>query len=352
MEFFIWIFLLVVVVCLLLILSLLLIHKKEKKQKETKEAMQLKQEFMQMQMDLQKQLHHDLEQMHTSNYQQMMLMEQKMKENLLYGQTHTSQTFEKVMEQMGRIDEAQTQLKEMSSSLQTLQQVFVDKKSRGTYGEIELYALLDYQMQGNYRLLQKQHKLSNGMIADACLLQLDGMNKLCIDSKFPLENYRRMCNSKTKEEEKKYHTAFINDVKKHIKTIAQKYILEEETLPFAFLFLPSETIFSYIHTSCEEVVQTSFEQCVYLVSPSTLMASVTLVKAMNLHMQRNQNARTIHKELLLLQKEFEHFHQRYERIRSDFEKTYHDFQQLDITARKMQRRFEEIANVTWEEKEK
>lgn len=318
---------------------------------EQRNVYELRQEFMRMQMDLQKRFHDDFERFHDVTAQQMIMMEKNVKDNLLYGQKNTDHAFAQVMEQMGRMDETQAQLKEVSSSLSMLQNVLTDKKSRGTYGEIELYALLDFQMQSHYQRYAKQYKLDNGYIVDAVLFGVSGIDMLCIDSKFPMENYQRILSSKNKEEERRYHQLFISDVKKHIKAIAQKYIIEEQTAPFAFMFIPAEAVFSYIHANCEELVQLSFTSRVYFVSPTTLMATTTAIKAMYLDAQRDAHARDIQKELQKLQQEFNRFSVRYESVRSDFDKNYQDLQSLHTTAVKIMRRFEAIAQVQLKEEE-
>ena len=140
-------------------------------------------------------------------------------------------------------------------------------------------------------------------------------------------------------------------MKKHVRSIASKYILPQETAEFACMFLPAEAVFSYIYASCDEVVQYSYEEKVYMVSPTTLMAYLTAIRAIYLGVQRNEHVEQIQQELKHLQVEFERFHKRYQTVGSDFERTYQDMRQLQITAGKIVKRFEEIQEVQLDKKE-
>ena len=251
---------------------------------------------------------------------------------------------------MGRLDESQHSIREVSASILQLQNVLNDKKTRGIFGEIELYSLLETAMGTDEHRYQKQYKLSNGTIADAVLFASEPLRMICIDSKFPLENYNRLMSADTAQEKARAHAQFVQDVKRHIRAIASKYILPQETAEFACMFLPAEAVFSYIYASCDEVVRYSYEEKVYMVSPTTLMAYLTAIRAIYLGVQRNEHVEQIQQELKHLQVEFERFHKRYQTVGSDFERTYQDMRQLQITAGKIVKRFEEIQEVQLDKK--
>ena len=257
----------------------------------------------------------------------------------------TNKTFTSVLERLSKIDEAQKKIDSLSNDIISLQSILTDKKTRGIFGEIELYSLLETAMGVNTSRYAKQYKLSNGAIADAVLFGKEPLHMICIDSKFPLENYNRIMAAQTKEEQQKYHTIFVNDVKKHIKAIAQKYILPQETADFAYLFLPAEAVFAYLYAQCDEVVNYSYQEKVYMVSPTTLMAYITAIKAIYLGVERNENLAQMQKELQKLEMEFERFAKRYQNVQSDFDKCYQDMRLLSITANKLHMRFQEIQAV-------
>lgn len=360
MEYFLLLVLLVAV-CMLIVLVIVFkpaqrkqLHVKEillESEKRQQEALynlriQMNEEFNQFCSQITQTLKRDLQQLNETTTNHLFSIERNVNANLTHGYETTNRVFGKVLQQMGKIDESQENLKELSSSITYLQNVLTDKKTRGIYGEVELYSLLEMVMGNNKNRYACQYKLSNGNIADAVLFASDPLHMICIDAKFPLENYNRcMDQQMTSEERRKASHVFDMDVKKHIKAIAMKYIIPHETAEFAYMFLPAEAIFSYLHANCTEVVQYSYEHKVYLVSPTTLMAYITAIKAIYIGQQRNENAELIQQELKNLQVEFNRFEKRYTTLGNDFERCYQDMGALQITTRKLMNRFKDIQEV-------
>ena len=363
MELYVLIFLILCVVLLFIFLFLQLrpaksadserVLRELSAQREDMAAMQQQwnNQLMMLQTQISQLMKTDLQSLHENVEQRMSHLELTLNENLHHGYQTTTQVFGKVLQQMGKLDESQQSIKEVSASILQLQNILNDKKTRGIFGEIELYSLLETAMGTDEHRYQKQYKLSNGTIADAVLFASEPLRMICIDSKFPLENYNRLMHADTAQEKAKAHAQFVQDVKKHVRSIASKYILPQETAEFACMFLPAEAVFSYIYASCDEVVQYSYEEKVYMVSPTTLMAYLTAISAIYLGVQRNEHVEQIQQELKHLQVEFERFHKRYQTVGSDFERTYQDMRQLQITAGKIVKRFEEIQEVQLDKKE-
>lgn len=365
MEYFLvacLIVLIIIVVALLVFLRPQQGSKREMKlwmaesEKRHQEAMfqmqrQMSQQLHEFQQEMTSSVKEDLMNLNETTTQRLFSIEKNVNSNLQQGYVSTHQTFSKVMEQMGKLDESQKNLKELSLSISSIQKVLNDKKTRGIFGEIELYSLLENAFGCDQKRFAKQYRLSNGSIADAVIFAKEPLYMICIDSKFPLENYNRLMEETRTEEKQRLHRLFVSDVKKHIKTIADKYILREETAEFAYMFLPAEAVFSYIYGSCDELIQYSYEQKVYLVSPTTLMAYITAIKAIYLGVERNENMISIQKELKKLQTEFERFEKRYSAVYTDFEKCYQDMRSLHITANKLVNRFHEIEEVKLEKQE-
>ena len=101
----------------------------------------------------------------------------------------TKKTFSNVMQSLGRLDEAQKKMEFLSNNVQNLNNVLTDKKTRGIFGEVQLYQVLSSAFGNNSEIYQKQYKLSNGTMADAVIFAPEPVGKIFIDSKFPLENY-------------------------------------------------------------------------------------------------------------------------------------------------------------------
>lgn len=325
----------------------LLLAENEKRQQETLYQMQkqMNQRLFEFQKEMTSAMKEDLNQLNETTTNRLFSIEKNVNHNLQQGYVSTHQAFSKVMEQMGKLDESQKNLKELSLSISSIQQVLTDKKTRGIFGEVELYSLLENAFGLDQKRFMKQKRLSNGSIADAMIFAKAPLHMICIDSKFPLENYNRLMQETRTEEKQRLHRSFVSDVKKHIKTISEKYILRDETAEFAYMFIPAEAVFSYIYGNCDEVIQYSYEQKVYLVSPTTLMAYITAIKAIYLGVERNENMISIQQELKKLQVEFKRFDSRYQAVSSDFERCYQDMRALSVTASKLITRFHDIDEV-------
>ena len=146
----------------------------------------------------------------------------KVEERLSKGFEETTKTFGNVLERLSKIDEAQKKIEALSSNVVSLQDVLTDKKSRGIFGEVQLYQILASVFgEKNDKLYQKQYKLSNGTIVDSIIFTPEPLGNIAVDSKFPLENYRKMYNNElSKIERKNARKDFVNDLKKHIDVIS------------------------------------------------------------------------------------------------------------------------------------
>lgn len=286
----------------------------------------------------------DFNQLNESTIHRLHGMESRVNQSLIKGLQTTNQAFTEMMQQMARIDETQRNLQDLSSSIVSLQNVLTDKKTRGTFGEVELYSLLELVFGTNEQRYQKQVKLANGSIVDALLLAPEPLGNIPIDSKFPLENYNRMMDEHlTNVEKQQAERMFRQDVLKHLKDIHTKYVNQPETAEFAYMFVPAEAVFAYIYGKMDDLIQQSYQYKVYIVSPTTLMAYVTAIKAIYLGQKRNENAALIQEEYVKLAQEFERFSTRFETMMKDYDKVYRDMQSVSITSDKIQRRFEQIS---------
>lgn len=285
----------------------------------------------------------DFSKLNDTTVNRLVTIEEKVNSSMQKGFSTTYESFAKLMEQMARIDTTQKKLETLSSSINSLQNVLTDKKNRGTFGEVELYTILENQFGLNEQRYAKQYKLKDGKIADAVLFAPKPLGMICIDSKFPLENYNRMYNDElTKEERDKARNLFKNDVVTKIKDISSKYIIPGETAEFAYMFIPAEAVFAEINGRFDEVIQYSYRMRVYLVSPTTLMAYLTAMQAIYLGQEKNEKVVEIQQEFSRLGKEFERFELRFDKVNNDFNKTYNDLKEVSITSSKIISRFKDI----------
>lgn len=157
------------------------------------------------------------------------------------------------------------QVQEMSRGMRDLQNFLKSPKLRGNIGEQVLQELLSQHFP--QALFDMQYKFPDGEIVDAVLKTDNGI--ICIDSKFPLENFDKMLNTEIESESDAFRKLFSRDVKKHIKDIARKYILPEQgTVNFAVMYVPSEAVYYEIIRDNTDVAGTAAENKVLLASPN------------------------------------------------------------------------------------
>lgn len=308
--------------------------------------LKMNQELHQFQSSMSSSLKEDFNLLRESTTQRLGTMENNVHASMEKGLRTTYESFAKVMEQMARIDQNQNHLDALGKQITSLQAILGDKKLRGTFGEVELYALLELQFGVNDQRYRKQYQLQSGKIADAVLFGPKPMGMIAIDAKFPLENYNRMYdNELSKQDQEKARTLFRQDVMHQIKDIATKYIVPGETASFAYMFIPAEAVFAEIYGKFYDVIGFSYECNVYLVSPTTLMAYLTAIQAIYLGQERNENMERMHQEFLKLGKEFNKFSTRWDKLGNDFRRMDADFHDVSITTSKIVQRFRSIESL-------
>lgn len=259
----------------------------------------------------------------------------------------TNETFTSVIERLAKIDEAQKKIESLSSNVVSLQDVLTDKKSRGVFGEVQLHQILSSVFgEKNDSVYQLQYKLSNGLICDSILFMPGQMGNLVVDSKFPLENYRRMIDlSFTEIERADFTKEFKTNVKKHISDIAEKYIIDGETADQAVLFLPAEAIFAEINAYHHDIISFAQNKRVWLVSPTTFMATLTTIQVVIQNVERSKYTSVIHEELKRLGVEFGRYRDRWDKLSQHIDTVSKDVKDIHTTTEKITTRFGEINKV-------
>ena len=279
-------------------------------------------------------------------------MNTKVEERLSKGFEETTKTFGNVLERLSKIDEAQKKIEALSSNVVSLQDVLTDKKSRGIFGEVQLYQILASVFgEKNDKLYQKQYKLSNGTIVDSIIFTPEPLGNIAVDSKFPLENYRKMYNNELSQiERKNARKDFVNNLKKHIDVISSKYIIKNETSEQAVLFLPAEAIFAEINAYHTDIIEHAYKKNVRIASPTTLISVLTVIQVITTNMERDKYASVIQHELEKLNIEFGRYQTRWNSLQRDIEKVSKDVKDITTTSNKISKRFTEISNVKFDKK--
>jgi len=268
----------------------------------------------------------------------------QVEQRLNKGFEKTTETFTDVVKRLALIDAAQQRIVELSSSVVSLQEVLTDKRSRGAYGEVQMSALIANVMpEGSYSL---QHTLSNSMRVDCMMFLPEPTGHIAIDSKFPLDSFQKMMdNDATENDRLTAEKQFRLDIKKHIKDIAAKYIIENETADGAIMFIPAEAVFAEIHAHQPQLVDEAQRAHVWMVSPTTLMAVLTTARAVLKDSATRKQVHVIQEHLVNLAKDFDRFRKRMDNLSRHIQQANNDVNDVHKSAVKISSRFEKIEKV-------
>ncbi len=256
----------------------------------------------------------------------------------------TTATFADVVKRLALIDEAQKKITELSSNVVSLQEVLADKRSRGAFGEVQLNALVRNVMPENS--FSFQHTLSNNTRVDCMLFLPEPSGSIGIDSKFPLESFRKITDIELSEADRLVaEKQFKKDIKKHIGDIAKKYIISGETSDGAVMFIPAEAVFAEIHAHHYELVEEAQRAKVWLVSPTTLMAVLTTARAVLKDSATRKQVHLIQEHLGALAIDFSRFQNRMDDLSRHIEQASKDVKNVNISAKKISSKFEKIEKV-------
>ncbi len=202
---------------------------------------------------------------------------------------------------IGALNKHVGEMSEMGRGIRSLQEFLQSPKLRGNIGEQVLKDMIGQTFPKNSFHLQYAFK--SGMKVDAVLKTDAGL--LCIDSKFPMENFTVMHKGETEAERNQAKRDFISDVKKHVTDISKKYILPEEgTMDFALMYIPSESVY-YEIANIEELMDFARKNRVYPVSPNTLYAHLQVLLLSFQGKELEQKSREVFRLLRAIQKDYE-----------------------------------------------
>lgn len=299
-------------------------------------------------------LHHVSEAQAKSQTSMLQLMEQRlahvqnqMNENLHGSARRTAQSLGELQQRLHSIDKAQENITKLSSDVLSLQDILSNKQTRGAFGEIQLNDIVTKALPSDSYTLQAT--LSNGRRAD-CLIHLPNPpGPIVIDSKFPLEAYEALRNAKTEWDVNEAGKFMRLSVKRHIKDISDKYIIEGETADGALMFLPSEAVYAEIHANFPELVREGYAARVWIVSPTTCMATLNTMRAILKDARMREQAGAIRRELGLLYQDVDRLGQRVENLDRHFSQAAKDLTEIKISADKAGKRARRLDNFDFEE---
>lgn len=268
---------------------------------------------------------------------------QQVQKRLDEGFSKTNSVFTDVIKRLALIDQAQQRITDLSTNVVDLQEILSNKQARGHFGEVQLQQLIANCLPK--KCYQLQFTLSNTKRVDCALFLPEPTGTICIDAKFPLENYRRLCDESTNT---KHQQAFRQDIKTHVDDISNKYIVSGETAQAALMFIPAESVFSEIHAHHNNLIQYAHERKVWLVSPTTMMAIIHTIQALLKDLETQKQVHIIQEHLQYLAKDFTRFQDRMGHVAKHIAEAHEKVSKVKISAEKIHKRFQKIENVELE----
>ncbi|MBO9430951.1 DNA recombination protein RmuC [Sulfitobacter sp. R18_1] len=274
-------------------------------------------------------------------------MQQRMTETLHGSSKRTTSSLAQLQERLASIDKAQDNITKLSGDVLSLQDILSNKQTRGSFGEIQLRDIVSKALPSDSYSLQAT--LSNGKRPD-CLIHLPNPpGPIVIDSKFPLEAYEALRRAKTEAETRAAAQQMKTAVRVHLNAIADKYILEGETAEGALMFLPSEAVYAELHANFSELVREGFEKRVWIVSPTTCMATLNTMRAILKDARMREQAGAIRKELGNLNKDVERLAVRVGNLDRHFSQARRDVEEIKVSSEKAAKRAGRLHNFDFEE---
>ena len=252
---------------------------------------------------------------------------------------------ERLAERLGVLAQNANELKNISGDIANFKNILMgNKQARGTFGERQLEDLvMDIMPPETYAF---QSVLETGVRPD-CIIRLPyPPGDMVIDSKFPLESYNRMLDAPN---DAMLQKQFELDVRKHIDAIAEKYIIAGRTAESAMMFIASESIFEALHRQFPNAIEYAARKKVFIVSPSTLWATLNTIRAVLSDIKIKRVAAKIRKELDMLLTDLGRLNDRATNVARHFAQTTTDLEQLQTSVAKITPRAEKLRDMDFGE---
>jgi DNA recombination protein RmuC len=272
-------------------------------------------------------------------------VEAEMSKNLASSSKETAESLAGLKERLEAIDKAQDNIKALSEQVVSLQHVLDDNPARGAFGEVQLADIVESMLPSF--AYQMQAPLVNGKLVD-CLIKLpDPPGPISVDAKFPLKAYQEMLAAGNQADRDKASKQLGNDTKRHIRDIAEKYVAQDidgdsSTAENALMFIPSEAVYGELHAHHPSVIEESHKLKVYLVSPTTLMATLTTVRAILRDVEMRKQASVIQREVGVLLTDIHRLDTRVTSLDRHFDQAARDIEDIKKSSTKIASRGDKI----------
>jgi DNA recombination protein RmuC len=261
----------------------------------------------------------------------------------------TGANLNKLNERLAVIDAAQKRLDGLSQEMVSLKDILANKQARGAFGQGRMEAIVrDGLPSGAYDF---QYTLSNKSRPD-CVIRLPGDQRLmAVDAKFPLEAFTLFKDARSEEARKAAFARVRTDVGKHVKDIAERYLLPGETQDIAVMFVPSESVYSDLVEHFDDIVQKAHRGKVIIVSPSLLMMAIQVMQAIVRDARMRDQAHVIQAEVGKLLEDVRRLAERTAKLDNHFRQAQEDVGQIVASSDKIVRRGERIDTMEFSQNE-
>jgi DNA recombination protein RmuC len=261
--------------------------------------------------------------------------------------TSLGATSSEIKERLAVIDAARSNIEALGSQVNTLAGILGNKQARGAFGESQMEQIIADRLPSDAFTLQAT--LSNGKRAD-CLIHLPNPpGPIAIDSKFPLESWLALREATDDATRTQKLRQFSSDVQKHVRDVAERYIIAGETAEGALIFVPSEAIYAELHTSLVPLVSDATRRGVYIVSPTTLWAVLGTMRALLRDVRLRTEAGSIRKEVDKMLGDVGRLEDRTDSLRKHFGQVQKDVDQIEISVAAIKRGGQRIADLELDE---
>ena len=270
-------------------------------------------------------------------------LDKRLGDNLKESAEKTGTMLGGIGERLNVIDEAQKNIQALSGHVVSLQQIFSDKQQRGAFAQERMEAIIADQFPpGHYDF---QFTLSNGKRPD-CVIRIPGVaGVVVIDAKFPLEAFEALRIAGSDEERKLATARMRGDVQKHVKDIAERYLIPGETQSPAIMFVPSESIYAELHLSFAELIQSARRQQVMIMSPHVFLLALSTIQALMRDAKMREQAHRIQKEVGELLIDVKRLSERIGNLRTHFDRTSKDIGEIEASMKRIGTRAVRIEQV-------
>ncbi len=260
----------------------------------------------------------------------------------------TNTTFSKIIERMAKIQEAQKNIEKLSTNIVSLQQTLTDSKQKWIFWEVQLEHIVSSLFwKNNQKYYVMEYFFEKENVRVDCVIKTNQW-LLCIDSKFPLKHWYELYDKNNSTDLSQKKKSFVNAVKKQVDEIDKKYHILDKTLDTVLMFVPSEAIFSTIHTEFYDLVDYAHKKNVAIVSPTTLTAMLTIILSTIQSQKTQEQAKIIQIELSKLWQEFKRFYERWWKFTKDLKTVHKDIENIDITSGKIIWKFDKIKSLDFD----